>query len=193
MNIFYIDSDPKKCAEWAVDKHVTKMILESAQLLSTAHRVLDGIEHHVPKPLSNGKWRTKKHWILLDEREELLYSATHVNHPSSVWTRESNNNYNWLWHYLYEHCKEYTHRYGKSHKVERDNILAELSIIPNNIPIRPFTQPPQAMPDEYKGSDTVEAYRKYYKYGKAHLHSWKNREVPFWILENKCPTQSTSS
>ena len=87
MNIFYLDKDPKKCAEMHCDKHVVKMILEYAQLLSTAHRVLDGNEwaDHVG-----------------------LYKATHKNHPSAIWARESAGNYFWLNKLFQELCKEYT-------------------------------------------------------------------------------------
>ena len=164
-----------------MDKHVVKMILEAAQLLSTAHRILDGKETQVINP---SNFRKKKIWILPDGyMNGFLYNATHINHPSAVWARESNNNYNWLWCYLYEHCKEYTHRYGKTHKVESSGLLKMLMTPPNNIPVGHKTQPPQAMPDEYKGPNTVEAYRKYYKYGKASLHSWKKREEPYWMKE----------
>ena len=45
MNIFYLDRDPKIAAQLACDKHVVKMILESAQMLCTAHRVLDGDDY----------------------------------------------------------------------------------------------------------------------------------------------------
>ena len=46
MNIFYLDSNPKKCAEMHHDKHCSKMLVEYAQLMSTAHRVLDGTEYY---------------------------------------------------------------------------------------------------------------------------------------------------
>ena len=105
MNIFYLHQDPKVCAQWAVDSHCVKMILESAQLLSTAHRVLDGVQY-----IDTSSGRKIKRWKLDDDREGILYSATHVNHPCAVWARESNNKYGWLWIYLYEHCKEYTRR-----------------------------------------------------------------------------------
>ena len=179
MNIFYLDSDPKLCAEWAVDSHCVKMILEASQLLSTAHRLLDGDMY-----IDASSGRKIKRWRLPDHRDTDLYSATHINHPSAVWARESNNNYNWLWCYLYEHCKEYTHRYGKKHKVETSGLMNLLSQPPRNIPIAAKTQPPQAMPEEYRdANDTVTAYRNYYKYGKAKLHSWKNRNPPAWIME----------
>ena len=180
MNIFYIHTDPKMCAEWAVDSHCVKMILESAQLLSTAHRLLDGVEY--TDKTKTG--RNVKRWRLPDARETILYSATHINHPSAVWCRESNNKYDWLWCYLYEHCKEYTYRYGKIHKVEQSGLMKALQTAPHNIPIDYFMQPPSAMDTKYIISDdAVKNYRNYYKYGKAHLHKWKNREAPEWLKE----------
>jgi len=92
LNIFFVDSDPVVAAQSLVDKHVVKMILESAQLLSTAHRLLDGEEFE-------GKTKTgrkAKRWKLHDARENVIYSATHINHPSAVWCRQSVENYNWL-------------------------------------------------------------------------------------------------
>ena len=178
MNIFYIDTNPKLCAEWAVDSHCVKMILESAQLLSTAHRLLDGDMY-----IDASSGRKIKRWRLPDNRDTELYSATHINHPSAVWARESNNNYNWLWCYLYEHCIEYTHRYGKIHKVEQSGLMHILYQPPHNIPIAAKTQPPAAMDPKYIISeDAVTNYRNYYKYGKAHLHKWKNREAPEWLI-----------
>ena len=106
MNIFYLHSDPEMCAKWAVDSHCVKMILEAAQLLSTAHRVIDGLETEG----KSASGRRKKVWVLPEDRDFKLYNATHVNHPSAVWARQSNNNYNWLWCYLLEHCREYTRR-----------------------------------------------------------------------------------
>ena len=185
MNIFYLSENSLDCAQWAVDKHCIKMILEAAQLLSTAHRVLDGSELTVQVKNKTGKFRKKKVWILTEPRNSRLYNATHVNHPCAKWARESAENYLWLWRYLYFHCKEYTHRYGKVHKVERDGLLAELVFIPKNIKDRPFSTPPSAMDAKYIiSNDPIVNYRNYYKHGKAHLHSWKNREVPEWIKEN---------
>lgn len=179
MNIFYLHPDPKVCAEWAVDSHCVKMILEAAQLLSTAHRVLDGVQY-----VDSSSGRKIKRWRLPDDLDRTLYSATHVNHPCAIWCRESNNNYNWLWCYLYEHCQEYTHRYGKIHKVEADGLLGYLKFLPRNIPVGYKMQPPSCMDTKYIISeDAVINYRNYYKVGKAHLHKWKNREAPEWIKE----------
>jgi hypothetical protein len=84
MNIFYLDNDPQVCAEMHNDKHCVKMILEYCQLLSTAHRIIDGTETMAKSKTG----RNVKRWVLDDERESLLYSATHINHPSAVWCRE---------------------------------------------------------------------------------------------------------
>ena len=180
MNIFYLHQDPKVCAEWAVDSHCVKMILESAQLLSTAHRVLDGVQY-----IDASSGRKIKRWKLDHGRDVELYSATHVNHPSAVWCRESNNNYTWLWRYLDEHCKEYTRRYGKVHKVELSGLKDLLEILPDNITVGSFFQPPSAMDAKYIISDdAIVNYRNYYKIGKAHLHKWKAPALPpSWIME----------
>jgi hypothetical protein len=95
MNIFYLDEDPKICAQYHCDKHVVKMIIEYAQLLSTAHRVLDGFEGYGSSKSGN---RQVKIWTIHDSRDEILYKATHVNHPSNIWTRSSVKNY----HYMFQ-------------------------------------------------------------------------------------------
>jgi hypothetical protein len=89
MNIFYVHPDPVICAQQHVDKHVVKMILEYAQLLSTAHRVLDG---SISVGVSD-KGRKKTSYKLADDRDAVLYSATHLNHPSAKWARHSLANY----------------------------------------------------------------------------------------------------
>lgn len=178
MNIFYLDHNPTKCAEMHVDKHCVKMILEYAQLLSTAHRVLDGTE--VIGVSKTG--RKAKRWQLNDHRESALYSATHINHPSAVWVRQSKENYKWLSVMLKELCKEYTHRYGKFHKCEETNLVLQLLFYPNNIPSGKFTEPTPAMPDQYKvAGNSIESYKNYYLGEKTRMFSWKKREVPSWI------------
>ena len=110
MNIFYLDQDPRQCAEWMVDKHVVKMILETAQLLSTAHRVLDGqlVEVSFFVDGLDRRVKKKKLWLLEDTRNEVLYNATHMNHPSAIWARQSVENYNWLVEHLFALGDEYT-------------------------------------------------------------------------------------
>jgi hypothetical protein len=179
MNIFYLDNDVTKCAEMHNDKHVVKMILEYAQLLSTAHRVLDGTPIVDRGGATNRKRTT---YILSDSRDAVLYRATHLNHPSAIWVRQSYANYVWLSKLLTALCREYTYRYGKVHKVERDGLEEELMYPPNNIPvILEFTEPTPAMPDEVKvAGDSIKSYHNYYINNKAHLASWKKRNKPEW-------------
>jgi hypothetical protein len=179
MNVFFLNFDPKICAESHCDKHVVKMIIEYAQLMSTAHRVLDGKEY-IDKT-ANG--RSIKRWRMEDPKYETgLMKASHVNHPSGVWTRQSKENYIWLnrmWNYL---LAEYTQRYGKHHACEkyRDVLYAW----PENIPDGPFTQPPPAMPDYCKVSgDSIMSYHKYYINEKVRFAKWTNRQVPWWFTE----------
>jgi len=145
---------------YQVDSHCVKMILETAQLLSTAHHILDG--EYAPSG---------------------IYKCTHKNHPSAVWTRVSDANYEWLYLHYLALMDEYTFRYGKHHKSgELQNILVNL---PKNIPIGSFTQPTPAMDVSYVISDnSVLNYRNYYKYGKAHLHKYTRREVPFFLKDD---------
>jgi hypothetical protein len=182
MNIFYIDKDPMQAAEWMVDKHVVKMILESAQLLSTAHRVLDGqLVDAIKVNIETGKTRKTKAYVLPDSRDSVMYSATHVNHPSAVWCRNSVENYNWLVDHFFSLMREYTYRYEKTHKC-----YGELSYMlqspPKNLKDWDWTPMPSCMAPEYIISDDpLTNYRNYYRIGKASMHKWKNRQPPEWI------------
>lgn len=178
MNIFYVHPDPFIAGRQMVDKHVVKMILETAQLLSTAHRILDG-EEYVGQSQSGRKARR---WRLPDERENILYSATHINHPSAVWCRESKANYEWLFEHFVGLLQEYNYRYEKTHKCADATFVYALANAPKNIKLAPFTDPTPAMLDEYKvGNDSLASYRNYYKHGKVHLHKYTKREVPEWL------------
>lgn len=178
MNIFILDTDHTTCAQYHVNKHVVKMITELNQLMSTAHRILDG----TPVQGFSKSGRKAKRWKLDDStRDSIIYTATHTNHPCAVWVRKSKENYQWTYNLLVALCNEYTHRYGKIHKTFRTELGSLLSSPPSSIPAIGITPFAQAMPDEYKHTDAVTAYRQYYKHGKAALHSWKNRNTPDWI------------
>ena len=176
MNIFYLHHEPKLCAEMHCDKHVVKMIIEYAQLMSTAHRVLDGEEYYALT--ANG--RKIKRWRMPDVKyENGLMKASHVHHPSNVWVRASKANYVWLnqmWNHL---LLEYTHRYGKRHAcADRMEVLYAW---PENIPDVPFTPPTPAMPDECKiANNSLASYHKYYIEKKVRFAKWTNRNVPLW-------------
>lgn len=188
MNIFFLDYDVTKCAQMHNDKHCVKMILEYAQLLSTAHRVLDGKEVESKKMVAGSfpaRWRKSKQWKLNDERDNMLYAATHINHPSAIWVRQCNANYRWLHNVLVELCKEYTFRYGRIHKCESSGLVNILQQLPNNISNKEFTEPTPAMPEDIIVSgDSIASYRKYYLENKQHLASWKLRPIPEWYIIN---------
>lgn len=177
MNIFYLSSNAKEAAEMHCDKHVVKMIVESAQLLSTAHRILDGT-------LVSGltvSGRKAKRWKLDDWREETLYKATHPNHPSAVWCRQTLEQYNYLHDLLSWLCVEYTHRYTRTHKVEQSGLLFDLSDTPKNLLVRGWKEPPPAMPDYCKVGGSVNSYRSYYINEKKKFARWTKRTVPTWF------------
>lgn len=176
MNIFYLDKNPQICAQYHCDKHVVKMIIEYAQLLSTAHRLCDGIESRGSS--KSGK-RQVRVWKLDDSRENSLYLVAHVNHPSNIWTRESIENYLWLWKLFYHLCKEYEKRYNKVHSTW-EKLGYHLSIAPDKIPTIKETPIPLCMPDEYKTEDPIIAYQTFYRKEKVKFATWKNG-VPHWF------------
>ena len=164
------------------DKHVVKMILEYAQLLSTAHRYLDG--NIVIGHTKTG--RKQSRYVLYDDRDNLLYASTHINHPSAIWTRKSPENYLWLANMLIALCEEYTYRYGKTHKVERVGLCyVLLKNIPKNIGNEGWSEPTPAMPEQYKvPGNSIQAYINYYVGAKRHLANWKKRTIPSWYVIN---------
>lgn len=186
MNIFVLDQDPQKAAQYHNDKHCVRMVLETAQLLSTAHRVLDG--ESVRGPSSTGRMRTT--WRHPDTlKESTLYQATHVNHPCAVWTRAAAENYDWLFQLYVSLCAEYTYRYGKVHACVK--LFTALSRVPDTLLVTSGegTAPPQAMPEERKvpprtqrdWAATVAAYHRYYRTEKLSLAKWTKRPVPYFM------------
>jgi hypothetical protein len=155
MNIFFLNFITQICATEHVDRHVIKMILETCQLLCSAHYFSGSI--FIPP-----------------------YKLTHSNHPCAKWTRFSLANYVWLADLGLELCKEYTYRYGKTHATEKHIRLLSENLPP--IEDIGFTAPVQAMPDKYKHNDPIIAYRNYYNGDKRKLHSWKKRPIPEWII-----------
>lgn len=181
MNLFILDKDPVKAAQLQCDKHVVKMIVESAQMLSTAHRMLDGIFER--RPSKSGKTMSK-YWRLPDSREDTFYKAVHMHHPCTVWTTQSNNNYNWHWVHFAALCDEYTYRYEKVHST--DKLLRKaLSKPPQNIPFGNLTQQPLAMtsnPECMHPNDVVRSYREFYQTKQTRFKMvWSKREVPEWF------------
>ena len=181
MNIFYLHKDPIKNAEYHCDKHIVKMATEYCQLLSTAHRILDG-KMYLGKTKNN---RNIKRWRLPDEREDILMKASHVNHPSNIWVRESKENYMEMYFIYMATLGEYTYRYGKIHGSSKASMILQRP--PKNIISSKNTEMAQAMPDYCKiNNDPISAYRNYYIKEKKNFATWKNRPVPEWYpLENQ--------
>ena len=151
MNIFYLHEDPRKAAEYQYNKHVVKMILESAHMLCTAH-------HHY----GNG--------------DNVPYKKAHYNHPSTIWVRDNIENYAWLYRHMLALGEEYTKRYGKTH-LTITKCKEPLSKAPPGMPWLGFTQPPQAMPDEYKDECSLQAYWNYYIGAKRIIANWKTEDI----------------
>lgn len=145
----------QESARFQVKTHCTKMPLESAQLLSTCHRVLES------------------------KQADLLYKKTHVNHPCSVWVRESKSNYEWLFNFLLAQFEEFRFRRGKPHSSERLIDLLANNPIDKDIGLTPFAL---CMPEQYKTDCAVQSYRNFYNAEKYHLFEWDKRPRPYWTV-----------
>lgn len=156
MNIFFLDIDPLACAIYHCDKHVVKMPLETAQILST---------------------------VLWQKGLRGIYRETHKNHPVVKWAGASYQNYSYTLDLGFELCFEFKCRYGKEHACLRviDDCASKLHEIHSRVPYL-FTNPAQCMPDYCKiPGDPVEAYRKYYNLEKRSFATWnKGTPKPSW-------------
>jgi len=160
MNIFYLDRNPKFAAKDHCDKHVSKMLLETAQILSTA-------------------------LFLNDISVPNIYKPTHIHHPSVKWAAKNLRQFEWLKLLGVRLGKEFVRRYDKNHKSQQ--VLNEISWHMCQIPNwgdDTFTDPPQVMPDKYKQDNTVQAYRDYYMGEKRHIATWyRGLYQPYWYRE----------
>lgn len=181
MNIFFLSMDPVEAAKMQCDKHIVKMPTESAQMLSTVHRMLDGKKEK--RPSKSGK-RMIDYWVhpTLDDQ---LYKVVHQNHPCTVWTMESLENYYWHYQHFIALCVEYQHRYGRTHACfsKLGNILAKH---PKNIVMsRLLTTPKLAMkanPECMFPENPVKSYRLFYQTKQDRFKMiWTNREIPEWF------------
>ena len=184
MNIFYLSKDPIEAARMSCDKHVCKMIIESAQMLSTAHRLLDG-EEYMDKT-KNG--RNIKRWRLKNSNEEaIIYKASHIKHPSTIWVMSNAYNYRWLYLHMIELNEEFKKRYNHTQDHMTIRKLGDiLKHPPKNIALGKIgTDPTPAMPDECKiPGDVVGSYRKYYIMKKREFATWKApAKMPDWYKE----------
>ena len=201
INIFATNADPRIAAQEHCDAHILKMCIEYSQMLSSAHRLLDGVL--TPSISFKGTARVQTLYLLPGETvsvgtrisktgnpftklfidNPVCYGITHVNHPCTVWARETSENYLWLYSLFLEVSKEYTHRYGKIHK-SQSTLQEFLSNPPKNIKQGPLTKCVQTMPDEYKDEDPCKAYQNFYVGSKSRFAKWTNRPAPSWFKLN---------
>jgi hypothetical protein len=156
MNIFVLNKCHQHNVQAYVDSHVSKMVLETAQLLSTCH-----------------------HWYEPTNTKP-IYKPSHVNHPCSVWLRQTSGNYRWLCSLWYHMHKEFQYRFRKDHK-SFTSLHQVLRNKPTGIPSGPVTEHPQCMPDVYRCKDVITAYRSYYVGEKQHIAVWTKRNKPSWF------------
>lgn len=163
MNIFVLDEDPFKAAQMACDQHVLKMATETAQILNTNSLFLGG-ESFVRDYYPYGP-----------------YLKTHVNHPCTVWARETRGNFEWLVQHGYGLCLEYTRRFNKVRNVQRAiEWVWENGAAPESGELTPFAL---CMPDEFKTDDFVESYRRLYIEKKSDFARWLHSDPPTWYTE----------
>lgn len=175
MNIFFLSRSTAEAAKAHHDQHVIKMVIESAQLLSTAWHQLNP-EYIKREPNGNT-------FLLGGKR---IFAPSHTNHPMAIWVRENTANYQYCWNLGLDLADEYYHRWGQFHdEPRRHNTQAILETLGNMPPAlqeaEVMTNPPLCMPDEYKRDDPVEAYRAYYNGAKLIGNpNYTNRERPEW-------------
>lgn len=160
MNIFYLSKDPVEIAKQLCDKHIVKMPLESAQMLSTVWW---------------GKTKYADTKLILKQ----LYKPVHIGHPSTLWTMQTEGNYRWHYNLFVAMLEEYTRRYNKVHASSKLLELLKESPIDGG----EFYPPPQCMPVQYKTDDTILAYRNYYINEKARFARYTNGTAPEWLEE----------
>jgi hypothetical protein len=177
MNLFFLSRNPREAARAHCNRHVVKMVLETAQLLSTAHRVADG--RLACGTSKSGRKASVR--VLSDAgREGLLYRATHANHPVAAWIRKSSRHYAWAYRLFQELLCEYQFRYGKVHACSK--LLAALAAPPTAVRDAGFDEPPKCMPEKFHAAgDAVACYREYYREDKHHLLQYKARDRPAWL------------
>ena len=162
MNIFILDNDPQRAARMMCDKHIPKMCVESLQMMGSALRRHGATDDQMPlseagKPIKGG----------------------YRHHPCTVWAGDTRPNFLWLAAHGLELCSEYTLRYDKVHKCQHK--IETMTDLCGLIPVGNLTRFAQAMPDEYRDTSAVRAYRTYYNNDKAYFAKWnKGRPAPSW-------------
>jgi hypothetical protein len=165
MNLFILSWIQREIAEYMMDKHVSKILLEAVQMLCSAKRILD------PE----------------DESNTALYKLAHKNHPVTIWCRTSKTNYIWVLDLIDQLHAEWKYRYGHPESKIHKSYLVALHLRQHMPADESFSQTgltpfALAMPDQYKTADPIESYRNYYmSTEKQKIATWnKRRARPGW-------------
>jgi hypothetical protein len=164
MNLFILDQDPFISATFHIDRHVVKMPTETAQMISFVYHDQELWNKPIPDFV-------------------MKFSKSHYKHPCSVWIRESLSNFLYACTLGLALYQEYQYRYNNPEKHKRAFEIMKFGLTnPPNLPDKGLTKFALAMDETYKLCDNpIENYREYYRKGKQHLHSWKNRPKPIWL------------
>ena len=170
MNIFVLDENPIRAAEMMCDKHIPKMVVESAQMMASAVRRWGATDEQMPIAKTSGK----------------PYKGGYAHHPCTRWAGDTFGNFSWLADHAMALCVEYTSRFGKVHACA-DPISTlwnvgihcwrtNIGVSVDDLMTTPFAL---AMPDEYRDDDAVRAYRAYYH--SKYFAKWeKGTPAPDW-------------
>jgi hypothetical protein len=187
VNLFYLDEDLDKLAEYHVDSHIGKMQIEATQLLSTALWI-DKLLGFIPRALTSEELAIVKDEMrslpsnIEDRRHmDIVYKACHQNHPSAIWVRSSLEHFYWTINYVNALESESRYRGRNPHASCREcNRLP----MPEHMQDTGMVPPYPAMPDELKSGNTVDDYRLFYMLDKATFAKWSHREKPYWWNED---------
>ena len=196
MNIFALSRNPVEAVQQMIDKHIIKMPTETCQMLHTNILYMQYFKEHGEEP----QLKDLKAFHAFTESE--LMKPAMLNHPSTIWARQSRQNFDWLYEHGLALCQEYTYRYDKSHgsfdRILDVNIHAKLTYR-HGYPHSGLTPVSIAMDDSYRidldkysqrnpnwtGWDFVIAsYRHYYLEGKWRIAEWRKNRRPDWFPAN---------
>jgi len=181
MNIFVLDLEPQKCAEYHCDKHLVKMITEHNQILAAVKWVSMGVEKksEITQQLKDSFYEFPR---TFEDGKPNPYGITHKNHPCTIWARQCWENFDWLIKLNLELCKEYTRRYERVHAGEAITRWYSFNrpALPINDVMTPFAQ---AMPEDCQGPDAITAYRNYYVKYKKDIARWNYTGEPEWFKQ----------
>lgn len=184
MNLFLLDEDLDKCAQAHIDKHVSKMQLQAAQMLTTAIWV-DKFLGFIPRNLTKQQLiiinKQKKQQPSIQERTFTRYLPTHINHPSTVWVRSSLQNYKWTFNYIAALNDQCAYRGYKSPSVS----FLEVCRLPQpehmqDLGLTQFALAMKAYPQCVVQGNPIQSYRNFYRADKKQFATWKNRQKPNW-------------